>query len=98
MRSGPRWYFALRMSRLHPEHPEPRPSYRRVQRRRERQRQHAPRLARQNNTVVPQARGGVIRIAFVFVLLTDRRLEGVLVGGRPGLAVGLDVVALDGCQ
>src|SRR4029078_9912555 len=56
------------------------------------------RLARQDDAVVPQPRGGVVRIALFLVLRADRRLEGVFVRRAPFPAVGLDVVALDGRQ
>src|SRR6202162_4600279 len=67
----------------HPKHPKPRPRNGRVQRCRERQRQHAARLRRRQNPVVPQPRRGVIGIAFRLVLLADRLLEFFLLHPRP---------------
>src|SRR4029077_3150795 len=75
----------------HPEHAEPCRRNRRVERRGERKRQHAARLGRQDDTVVPEPCGGVVRIALRLVLGADRRLEGILLLGRPFLALGLDV-------
>ena len=59
----------------HPEHPELRLLHRRIQRRRIRQRQHPPRLARRDDAVVPQPRGREIGIALLVERVLDRLLE-----------------------
>ena len=57
---------------------------------------HAPRVLRVDDAIVPQPRGRVVRVSLALVLLADRRLEGLLLGGRPVPACGLQLVALDG--
>ena len=52
-----------------------------LQRRRQAQRQHAARVGRVDDAVVPQARGGVVGVALRLVLLADRRLEGFFLLG-----------------
>src|SRR3954471_17958284 len=69
----------------HPKHPEPCLLHRRIKRRGERQRQHAASLARQDNPVVPQPRGGVVRAPFGLDLVADRRLERRLLVRAPAL-------------
>src|SRR5262249_35006740 len=61
----------------HPEHPEPRRRDRGVEGRREGERQHPPRLPRRDDAVVPQAGGGGIGIAFLFLSGADPLLEGL---------------------
>src|SRR5512145_661823 len=51
---------------------------------------------RVDHPVVPQAGGRVVRRALLLVLLTDRRLERLLVVGGPLAALGLDAVTTDG--
>jgi hypothetical protein len=60
--------------------------------------QRTPRLRRVEDAVVPDARGGVVGMALSFVLLTDRRLEFLLVFFAPLLARDFHAVALDGGQ
>src|SRR5688572_11522488 len=55
--------------------------------------QHAASVGGIDDAVVPQARRGVVRVALRFVLLPDRRLEGVFVLGRPCLASSFEAVA-----
>src|SRR5215813_15618364 len=69
---------------LHPEHPELRLRDRRVERSREGQPEHAARLLRRDDAVVPQPRRGVIGIALGLVAVADRLLERLLFLGRPG--------------
>ena len=67
---------------LHPEHAESGVGDGGVEAGGEREGQHAPRVCGGDDAVVPQPRRGVIRIAFVFVFLADRRLEGFGLLGR----------------
>ena len=62
----------------HAEDAELRRRDRRVERRRQRQAEHAARLRRIDDAVVPQPRGGVVRMALRLVLRADRRLERLL--------------------
>src|SRR6185437_12769974 len=78
----------------HPEHAEPRVLDGRVEGRREAQGEHAARVHRIDHAVVPEAGGGVVGMALALVLLADRRLEGLFLGGRPLPALRLDAVAL----
>src|SRR6476646_9090530 len=64
-------------------------------RRRQPQRQHAPGVGRIDDAVVPEPRSGVIRIALLFVLLADRRLERFFFLRAPVPALAFDAVALD---
>src|SRR5215212_4334218 len=70
----------------HPEHAELRRCDRRVQRRGEREAEHAARVGRVDDAVVPETGAGVVGMALVLVLLEQRRLEGPLLLGRPGAA------------
>src|SRR5579885_3805406 len=79
---------------LHPKHPEARLRHRRIERRRERQRQHTARLRRRDDAVVPEPRRSVVRIALGFVLIADRRLEFFFLDLGPAAAVRFDIVAL----
>ncbi len=60
------------------------------------QRQHATSICRVDDAVVPQSRGGVIRVALRFILSADGRLEGFLFLRAPAAALGLDAVAPHG--
>ena len=53
-------------------------------------------LRRIDHAVVPEPRGGDNRDALGLVARADRRLEGLLVLGRPGPALRFDAVAVDG--
>ena len=46
-------------------------------------------MRRVDHAVVPQAGGGVVRVALVLVLLADGRLEGFFVVLAPDAALGL---------
>src|SRR5258705_863992 len=83
------------ISLSHPEDPELRRRYRRVEARRQRERQHAARLRRVENAVVPQPRGRIVRRPFELVLVENRLadLPVLLVRQLPVLARQL--VALD---
>src|SRR5262245_49177897 len=59
----------------HPKNPKPHLRYRRIQGRRQRQPHHAPRLARHDDTVIPQPRRRVIGMPLALVLLQHRALE-----------------------
>src|SRR5450830_1096313 len=65
---------------------------------RQAQGQHAAGVGGVDHAVVPQAGGGVVGVALVFVLLTDRGLEGFFFVSAPLAALGLDAVTLDGGQ
>ena len=60
-----------------------------------REAEHAARVGGVDDAVVPQPRGGEVRVALALVLRADRRLERLLVLGAPGAALGLDRVAPD---
>src|SRR4029079_17288659 len=79
----------------HPEHAELRRRDRRVQRRREREAEHASRLGGVDVAVAVEPRARVVRMSLVLVLLEERRLERALVVVGPGAAARLDAVALD---
>src|SRR5471032_1509614 len=64
------------LSRSHAENAELRVRNFGVQRGRQAQAQHHAGVGRVDHAIVPQARGGVIRVALVFILLLDRLLEG----------------------
>src|SRR6476469_7229787 len=66
------------------------------ERQREPQRETAARVDRIDDAIVPQPRGGVVRIALLLVLRADRRLEGSLFLGAPCAALGLDRVTAHG--
>ncbi len=51
--------------------------------------EHAPRVERIDDAVVPQAGGRVVGAALVLVLREDRRLEFLLLLGRHRLVLGL---------
>src|SRR5262249_58771336 len=68
---------------------------RRLRRRRiepggERKSEHGAGIGGVDDAVVPDAGAGVVGVALLLVLLADRRLEGLLVGGAPAAALGLD--------
>src|SRR3954471_21419297 len=77
----------------HPENAEIRRRHRRIQGGREGEPENAAGFGRQDDPVVPQARGGVVGAALRLVARPDRRLEVLLLLGAPGLALRLDVVA-----
>src|SRR3954447_727072 len=81
--------------RSHPEDAVAELAQRRVGARGERQTEHGAGLRGIDHAVVPEAGGGVVRMALVLVLLADRRLERLLLLGRPLLAAGLEPVAAD---
>src|SRR5690606_37556670 len=66
-RTSPAW--------LHPEHAEFRVGDRSVERGGMRERQYPARFGRLDNAVVPEPCRGEIRIALLFVLMDNRRLE-----------------------
>src|SRR5690348_824230 len=70
----------------HPEDPEMGLFNGRVEARRNRHCQHAARVLRIDDAVVPQPGAGIIGMALAFVLLADCRLEAVLLRLGPGLA------------
>jgi hypothetical protein len=57
--------------------------------------EHAAGVGRVEDPVVPEAGGRVIRAALRLVVVADRRAERLLIGGRPGLAAALELIALD---
>src|SRR5262245_58423979 len=62
---------------------------RRVHPSRERKPQYGAGVGRVDDTVVPDARGRVVGVPLLFVLLADRRLERRVLGRAPGAALGL---------
>src|SRR5579862_4955045 len=64
------------LPRLHPEHAERRALVRRVAHRRERQRQHPPRVGGIDDAIVPQPRRRIVGMSLALVLFADRGLEG----------------------
>src|SRR5256885_727474 len=66
----------------HAEHAEARVLYGSVARGRQAQRQHAARVGRVDDAIVPQARRRVIGVALILVLLADGGLEGLFLLGR----------------
>src|SRR5579872_5034366 len=62
----------------HPEHPELRAWYRRIQCSRQCKSQHTPCIRGIDNAVIPQAGSRIIWMALPFILRTDRRLERFL--------------------
>src|SRR3990167_980005 len=48
-----------------------------------------------DDAVIPEARRGVVRVAFGLVEIADRLFEGLLLLGAPGAALALDAFALD---
>src|SRR5664280_720186 len=60
--------------------------------------EHSAGVARFDDAVVPQACGGVVGVALRLVLVANRRLERLLLLGRPGAAIRLDLVASHGRQ
>src|SRR5262245_58343489 len=74
----------------HPEDAEAgRLGRRRIEAGGEREAEHRAGVRGVDHAVVPQARGGVIGMALLFVLLADRRLERFVVGRGPASALGL---------
>src|SRR3546814_5222703 len=61
-----------------------------VQLRRKSQPEHVARLRGIDDAIVPEARGGVIGIAFIFIFLPDWRLEGFGLLRRPFVGVAVD--------
>src|SRR6195952_2527890 len=59
------------------------------------QAEHGAGLRGVDHAVVPEPRRGVVGVALELVLVADRRLERLLVGGRPVLTAGLQPVAPD---
>src|SRR5260221_4341335 len=59
----------------------------------ERHAQHAAGVGRVYDPVIPEARGGVVRMALLLVLLADRALERLLLVLRPLPALRLDAIA-----
>src|SRR6266699_570433 len=99
--AGSAWWVSLRSTHpttklLHPKHPEPRRFDRRVERGREREREHAPGFLRRDDAVVPQPGGRVIGISLALVIVPDRLLEFFFLLGAPRLAPRLDIVAAHG--
>src|SRR6476660_8995903 len=90
--NGRPWYF------LHSKNPEFRLRHRCIQRCGKCQRQHAPRLGRRNDAVVPQPRCCIIGITLGLELFAQRLLEFFFIGFRPVAAAGLDIVTLYGRQ
>src|SRR5215510_2625604 len=82
----------------HAEDAEARLGYGLFEAERETQRETAARVDGIDDAVVPEPRGGVVRIALFFVLLADRRLECGLFLGAPRAALALDGVAAHGGQ
>src|SRR5690606_23106119 len=78
---------------LHSEHAKARVFDGCVARRGQAQPEHATRVGGLDDAVVPQARGGVVGMALVLVLVADGRLEGFLVLGAPLAALALDALA-----
>src|SRR5215471_2247709 len=82
-----RWDWAwTRSFALHSENAEARRRDRRIQAGGDGEAEHVARLSRVYDAVVPQPGRGEIGIALGLVVGADRRLEGFLVLGRPGLA------------
>src|SRR4051794_30427273 len=92
IRSSPGTYGAG-SPESHPEDSVAELAQRRVGTRRQGQPERGAGLRGVDHAVVPQAGGGVVRVALVLVLITDRRLERLLVLGRPLLPAGLQPVA-----
>src|SRR5262249_59362300 len=84
---------AYRLWNLHAEHAEALLLDRRVQARRDRQPEHAPRIGRIDDAVVPEPRRRVVWMALALVLLADRRLECVFFFAAPRLAGRLETIA-----
>src|ERR1700687_1570353 len=72
---------------LHPKDAEARFLDGRIEARGECESEHATRIDGIDDTIVPEPRGGVIRVALALVLVANRRLEGFLffLGPRPAL-------------
>src|ERR1700741_4012704 len=58
--------------------------------------EHRAGVGRVDHAVVPEPRGGVVRVALVLVLGADRVLEPLLVGRRPLVAARFELVAANG--
>src|SRR5688572_4484104 len=82
----------------HAEHAEARFLVGRVASRGQREPEHPARIGRIDDAVVPEARGGVVRVALALVLLADRGLERLLFVLRPRALLRLDPVAAHGGQ
>src|SRR3954466_4449941 len=80
----------------HPEDAVAELAQRRVGARGEGETEHGAGLRGVDHAVVPEAGGGVVRVALVLVLVADRRLERLLLLGGPFLAAGLEPVAAHG--
>src|SRR5690349_15901987 len=78
---------------LHPEHAELALLRRRVLRDRKAEPEHVAGFGGVDDAVVPKPRGRIIGAALMLELREDRRLEPLLVLFRPGLAIGLEIVA-----
>src|SRR3954452_20070165 len=81
--------------RSHPEDAVAELAQRRVGARGEGETEHGAGLRGIDHAVIPEAGGGVVRVALVLVLLADRRLERLFLLGRPLLPAGLEPVAAD---
>src|SRR5262249_7286939 len=80
----------------HAKHSEPgRLGWRRVEPRGEWLAEHGPGVDWIDHAVVPQPRSGIERVALLFVLRADRRLEGGVLLGAPLAAFRLDRLAAD---
>src|SRR4051795_9833011 len=85
--------FGAESPESHPEDAVAELTQRRVGARREGEPEHGAGLRGIDHAVVPEAGGGVVRMALVLVLLADRRLERLFLLGRPLLAACLEPVA-----
>src|SRR5262249_44853252 len=74
----------------HPEDAVGHRLHRRLADETERQAEHVARVAGLDDPVVPQPRRRVVRVTLAFVLITDRRLELLLVLDAPRLTAALD--------
>src|SRR5262249_14564863 len=96
MPTGPWRSIAIALIASHPEYAEARFLGRGLHRDREREPQHAARVRGIDHAVVPQARGGVVRVALALVLVADRRLERLFLVRGPLPLLRLDAVAPHG--
>src|SRR3954465_5007075 len=90
--------FGAESPESHPEDAVAERAQRRVGARREGEPEHGAGLRGIDDAVVPEAGGGVVRVALVLVLLADRRLERLFLLRRPLPAAGLDAVTAHGRQ
>src|SRR5665647_1450550 len=85
-------YEILQSYTLHAEKPKFRVLNRHIARGRKTQRQHAARVGRIDDAVVPQARRGEIGVTLHFILITNRRLKVFFFLGTPLLTLALDAI------